>query len=257
MKVYLPSSGILGTKSVELRQPTFGDIRNSSSFNSEEAIFKYEFIKQLLSDKFDFSKITKYDLEYLFTIVAFSVQFNSIGWSVKCDCGKTIKGSYTLEGKDIVVLEKYQLPHVLDVNGITLEYNILSASQSIQAAEYALSKEDFNSAYEDACAAFIFGKSLSDIDWVKSLDLSVYLSAFLFQQANFHGLKLEDNCVCPFCGASFPVSINVTSAFVKIDIPTMMKMFASVSSVLSFDAFINFTVSEYRSFIDAVNTSRK
>lgn len=253
MKIYLPSSGILGLKVVEMRQPTFADLRSANSFNMQDTLFKYSFVKNLLPDGVDFSKMTYYDLEYLYTISAFSVQFNEVGFSMKCDCGKVVTGRYSLEGQELVDIKKYTLPHKVTISDVEYSYTILSAAQAVSAAEHALQEEDYGTAYEDACACFIFGKDLSALPWVKALPLSVYITAFLFQQANFHGISLTVDLKCPFCGREQTARLKVSPEYVLIDVQKFMNMYASVSDVLSFDAFTKFTIPEYKSYIDALN----
>ena len=75
MKVVLPSQGVLGTKTVEMRAPTFGDLREMNNSNQTEGLLKVDFVKKLIDPHVDLSKITKMDLDYLFLIAAF---FNTI-----------------------------------------------------------------------------------------------------------------------------------------------------------------------------------
>ena len=254
MKIILPSNGVLGCKSVDLRQPKFEDIRNVSNLNQEEALLQALFIKELLPPEFDLSKITKFDIDYLFAIVAYSCQFNTAQYNFKCECGHVIRKEFSIVDKEVIELEKIKLPHLKRINGVLLSYTILSAQQHIDACEYALSKEDFKTAYEDAVACFTLGKSLDDISYVTNLDIGIYLSAHLFQQVSFHGLNFLEDVKCPQCSKVSHLDIQPNSDYIRISIEDLMKHFASVASVMSFDTFVDFTIPEFRAFIEAMNS---
>ena len=251
MKVKLPSNGLFGSKTIDLREPTFEDIRKSWSLNQEEPLFKIQFVQQLAN--IDLSKVTKQDIEYLFTIAAFSIQFNTVLFSTKCTCGNVINNTFSLPECDVVDIKPYKLPYKTKVDGVDCSFTVLSAQQDLDACEYALSEEDFNSSYEDALATLGLCKSLSDVELVRNLPSSVYLASFLFQQANFHGVDLVKEVVCPHCGATLRCKVSVDSSYVKMKIETLMDIYASLSKIISFETFAKFTVPEYTAYIKALN----
>ncbi len=257
MRVILPSNGILGCKQVDLRQPKFSDIRNIQNFNQEEDLVKAYFTKQLLPMDFDLSKITKFDLDYLFAIVAYACQFNVAQYTVTCECSHKIRKEVCLAECEVIDIKKFKLPHYKIIDGQEVKYTILSAKQHIEACEYAIMQDDYKTAYEDAITAFILSKTLDDIEEVKSLNMGIYLSAHLFHNVNFHGVNflLEDKC--PSCGKMFRLDVTPTSEFVNISIEDMMRKFANVSAVMDFDTFVDFTIPEFKAFIDAMNSKVK
>lgn len=255
MKVILPSNGILGLKHVDLRQPKYSDFRKVQSLNQEELLLKAEFVKLLIPESTDLSKMTYYDLDYLYTIAVFSSQFNSITYRHKfaCECNEVPTFEFKLDAQEVVDLPKMKLPHVKNISGTDYNFNILSAQQHIDACTYALQQEDFNNAYQDACAAFILGKTLDDIEYIHNLDTVIYLACFLFQRVCFHGLFLEQTVKCPKCGKEETVAIQLDTSFIKFDLNVYMAQYANVSSVVDFDTFLDFTIPEFKAFIESLN----
>lgn len=257
MKIVLPSMGILGCKSVDIRQPKFDDLRNVNSLNQEEPLLKLQFTKRLLDYKADLNKITKMDMDYLFVVASFAIQFNTVKYTYTCSCGNDIQSKFNLAEQDIVDLPKFKYPYKRKVNGVEYQFHLLSAQQALDACEYALNQEEFDSAYEDACIAFILGKTTNDIEWVKNLDASVALAALLFQKANFHGVRLSERLVCPKCNKTTKVNINASSAMIKLELNQLMDQYTQVSDMVSFEGFLDFTVPEFKAYIEALNSKLK
>lgn len=253
MKIALPSSGILGTKTVEMRAPTFGDLREMNNSNQIEGLLKIDFVKRLIDPHVDFSKITKMDLDYLFLIAAFSIQFNVMNYKLTCpSCGKVNSRRFDLSAQDVVTLNSTSATYSRKINGIDLTFRVLSAQDEVCALDYALQKDDFESAYQDACACLTLGYPLSDIDTVLKMDASIYLATFLFQNCMFHGVRLEDTVICE-CKKKTKINLTGTSNMIKVDIPSLMRQFASVSDHISFEGFLSFTIPEFTSYIESLN----
>lgn len=255
MKVVLPSSGVLGTKNVELRQPKYSDFRKVNSLNQEENFLKTEFVKLLLPEDTDYSKITYQDMLYLYTIAVFSCNYNKITYQHKfsCECGLTPQFECLLSDKEVEDLGKIKLPHTKEVAGVEYSFSILSAEQHTLACEYALQQDNFEDAYNDACVAFILGKSIKDVPEIQQLDAMIYLAAFLFQRVCFHGIKLKEKIKCPKCGKEEHVNLVLDSSFVKFDLNVFMALYSNVSSLVNFDTFLDFTIPEFKAFVDSFN----
>lgn len=255
MKIILPSAGILGTKTVNMRAPKFGDLREMHNTNQIDELVKIEFVKRLIDEHTDLSKITKDDVEYLFTIAAFALEFNVMSYDVVCPKdGTTISSDFTFSDKEIVMLDKKGYPFSKVIGETKYTWHLLSAQNYIDAIEYALTQDDFDPALEDAQVAFILGYSLDEIDKVKQLPPSIYLSAFLFQRTLFHGVPLEQIVTCPSCGAKIKVNLKASADMVKVDIPSLMRYYKHISDRTSFEAFLDLTFPEYKSFIDELNS---
>lgn len=249
MKVYLPSRGILGKSIVELRQPTIGDIRNISNFNSEDKLLQIQFTQQLI-ENVDLSKITRWDLYYLFCISAFTTQQNALTYTLKCSCGKTIKSTFSLAGKDITDLTLNKPFISKEINGKKYNFRLLSALDELKACEYAIGQEKFDEAYNDAHVALILG--MSDFDKAKELDLHLYMSALAFDKICYHGINLKEKFKCS-CGKTLVTNIEPNSSCILIDTNVLLNRFISISEHMSLDNFLSLTLSEYKQFVDILN----
>lgn len=255
MKVVLPSSGVLGIRNVELRQPKYSDFRKASSLNQEEIFLKTEFVKLLLPEDTDYSKISYQDMLYLYQIAIFSCNYNKITYQHKfnCECGLTPKFECLLTDKEVVDLGKVELPHHKMIAGVDYQFNLLTAEQHTLACEYALQEENFQDAYNDACVSFILGKEIKDIPEIHQLDAMIYLAAFLFQKVLFHGIKLEETVKCPKCGKEERVALDLDTSFIKFDLNVFMALYSNISSLVDFDTFLDFTIPEFKAFVDSFN----
>lgn len=249
MKIVLPSLGVLGTRSVNLNPVRFSDIREIQNFSNDENLSRLELMHLLLPDT-DFSKITRWDIEYLYTISIFSVLYGNISFDAVCpDCGEKIPSNILLEQLDIKQLD-FTKKISKTIQGVKYTYNHVSAKQYEDALVYAQTCEDEQSGYEDYLVSCILNIS---IEKVHDLSALVYMSAFLFFEMSFHGMHLSKEIVCPKCKRSFKSIINVPLNTIKIDVTSIMSHFASVSDVISFDDFNNMTIPEYDNFIKSLN----
>lgn len=254
MKVLLPSHGILGQQSVNMKIPTFGILHELQSYNQDELLKKFKFV-ELLTDA-DFNKITEMDCEYLFLVAAFSLVFNTASYDLQCEsCGEKFKKNLVLTEQDIKELhiKKKDLPFHKRVKGIKYTYNLLSAAQVIQAYDWATYEDNTEQAFQDAKVAFIMGKSLNDIQWVRNLPVSVYLAAHLFQKMNYHGLDDVASAKCPKCGKEFKFRFTLTTSVLEFDIDKMMSKFASVSDQLTLSDFMMMSIVDFNAFVNVLN----
>lgn len=251
MRIVLPSLGYYGTKSVELRQPTLDDIRAMHSMNVEPDLCKVQLVRRLTD--VDFNTITAYDLEYLYQVSAFAILFNSVIYTVTCPkCGKEHDFTYVFGTQDLTTLPKLKRPYKQKIGGVEQEYHVLTAQNQLDAIEYAMTQDDYQIGYEDAVAAFVLGFPIEDVDKISSLDLSVYISAHLFHKVTFHGVKLVGLEQCPDCKGVIETKLNLPPSILKMDLASLMKRYNSVSDKISFEAFVQFTVPEYKNFIDSL-----
>lgn len=257
MKIALPSRGLLGTKIIDLRAPTFGDLRNVNSMNQQEGLLIDQFTVGLFESPVDLSTITKFDLDYCYAIAVGSLSFNKITFDHVCKkCGTVTEGEVLFGEQDVISLRKERYPFRQKINGVDYEYHILSAKQDIDAWEYALTQEDEQSAYEDACVAFILGKTVEDMDWVHKLPASIFISALAYQQYNFHGVHLDSivECSNPDCRDKTRVRIKLSSTSIRVDLSNLMQRYTDVSHSASFETFFSFTMNDYKTFVDALNS---
>lgn len=261
MKVLLPSHGILGQKSVNMRIPTFRDIHEIQSYNTDPLLRRYHFV-ELITDA-DFKRVTTMDVEYLFSAAAFSLMYNMVEYKPECPKCKSKVSSYVrLSDLDIKELRLHpsDLPYHKRIKGVKYSYTLLSAQQMLDAYDYgqfAQSGEE-SSAFEDAQVALIMGKQFSDIDtYVKKLPVSVYLAAFLFQKLNYHGLEYVATARCRECGEQFKFRFKLTEEVLKFDIENMMSKFASVSSYINFNDFMSMSIIDFNAFVKDLNNRLK
>ena len=245
MKVILPSKGILGTKYVELRQPTFSDLRAVHNMESDESLLKINFVKILLGEC-DLNKITKYDMDYLYLIAVCAMNYNEVSYSLTCDCGEKIKFKFNLATKDVEELKKIKQPYLKKISGLEFKYHILSAQNEVDARLYALSSDNYDDAYQDAVVALTLGYSLDDIESkVHKLPVQIYISTFLFQKVVFHGIPMVEIIKCPSCSESIKVNLSIGTDLIKVDLHNLMNNYVNLHSILDFDAYMSLTVPEF------------
>ena len=153
MKVVLPSNGLLGTKWVNLREPTFEDLRKTQHATEDEYLFKYEFIKGLC--EFDDTKITMDDVQYIYEVSATAVTFNTVTMSVKCrNCDTKITSDFMFGESEMNVrtLDKDARKCSKVIEGVEYNFHILSAADGVAIHTYALDDEDSERMIEENAA---------------------------------------------------------------------------------------------------------
>lgn len=249
MKVVLPSLGVLGLRSVDLNPIRFSDIREIQNFSPDENLARLELMHILLPNV-DFSKITRWDVEYLYTISIFSTLYGNISFDVTCpDCKESIPSNIMIDGMDVKQLDVTKKISK-KINGVKYTYNHLSAKQFEDALIYSQTAEDEQQAYEDFIVSCILG---IPVNKVHDLSALVYMSAFLFFEMSFHGVHLAKEIECPKCKRKFKSIVNIPLDTIKLDISKIMSHFASISDVITFDDFNNMTIPEYDHFIKSLN----
>lgn len=255
MKIILPSLGLYGARSVDMSLPTFKDLRAVHSMNIDcEPLVKVQFVKQLCPD-IDLSKITKCDLDYLFAVAALSISYNQITLRIDCpECGESFSHDFKFYEKEIATIDKkIKGPVVRTINDVDYSFHVLTGQNELDAIEYAMAEDNFDEAYQDAIACFTFGKSLADIDEVTALPGSIFLTAFIFQQCCFHGFENTEYLKCPHCGKEIYTRAELPSSLIRISLDELTSQYTRVSDQVTFDSFLNFTIPEFKSLVEALN----
>lgn len=259
MRVILPSNGLLGTKSVDLREPKFYDLRKTMNTADDEYLFKYDFVKNLC--EFDPKTITMDDIEHLFGLAATSVLFNTIKFSTKCDCGTIASGEFSFAEDEIKVrtLHKDSRKCKKTIDGTEYVFHILSAQDGVDIHTYGLDDDEGEKKIEEATVCKVLGYDITDenIEKIRELPISIYVACFLFIKANKHGMEIFKLIECPKCKKKLNVKIEINSSLVKIDLPHFIEKYASVYEVLDFKSFLEFTVPELKNFVDYINAQAK
>lgn len=260
MKVVLPSNGLLGTKWVNLREPTFEDLRKTQHATEDEYLFKYEFIKGLC--EFDDTKITMDDVQYIYEVSATAVTFNTVTMSVKCrNCDTKITSDFMFGESEMNVrtLDKDARKCSKVIEGVEYNFHILSAADGVAIHTYALDDEDSERMIEEATVCRVLGYDITDasIEKVRNLPIALYVACFLYIKANWHGMDIKKEVECPNCGTKHTMQIHLDSTWVKMDLPTFIAQFAAVRTCLDFKSFLKFTVPEFQNFAAYLNAEAK
>lgn len=251
MLIYLPSHGFFGQSSCSLRIPSFGDLHQINSYNKDELLRKYHFVK-MLSD-IDFHKVTNYDIDYLFMVLGLSLMYNVIEYSLPCEsCGQTLKTSINLSGRSVLDLKlrPSQLPFHKRINGKKYSYNLLSAFDYLQCYQEAQYKDDIDFSFESLLVSHIMSLPL---DKVQALPVSLYSGALLFQKLNYHGIDTLESLECPQCHHITSFHFTLDSSILSFDSDAMFLRYVSVSDRLSLSDFMSMSIVDFNSFIDSLN----
>ena len=253
MKVVLPSLGALGIKTVDLREPKIKDLREIANSNKIDSLIRLDLVKLLIDEKVSLDKITKYDSDYLFTIAALSIQFNSLAYQLQCPhCKRQIHTELNLEDKELITLEDRKFPIKVVVNGVERTYRLLSAQDEIDIVDYALSTDgDYQTLYENMTVSKILSEPIENINELHS---GTYLSALLFNQAMYHGIPTQNKIQCPNCNKTVNVLMEPTSKMLPLSTTDLISHFASVHDVLSFESFLDLTIPEFSTLIKSLNS---
>lgn len=259
MVIELPSRGWAGITKVTIRAPKIDDLRKTSDLSPIEERAKTEFLRMLISNPGDLDKITVFDRDYLFLIVAGAVNMNEFAFTVKCEkCGTELEGSLNLSDcvvKELEPGENYNITK--NIYGTDYNFRLLSVADEQKAIDYAqLDESEYPSRYDDATVCMVLGKELNDdnVKWVRDLDLSIYFAALFYLQCCFHGVIPKKTITCK-CGHKFNVVLPIFKSVLNIDIQQIMKRFAVVSKYgVDFKSFVDMTLPEYNAFIDTTTS---
>ena len=261
MKIILPSNGLLGTRWVDMREPTFADLRRTvSEATADEYLFKYEFVKGLC--EFDDNKITMDDILYLYDLSAAMVSFNTIDFKVNCDeCDTTIESQFSFVTDEVPIhtLHKDSRKCSKKIEDREYVFHILSAADGVDIHTYGLDDTEKDKMIEEATVCKVLGYNITDenIEKVRQLPVSIYVACFLFIKANKHGMVIAKKVKCPKCGKESAVRFDLDSSWVKIDLPTFIGQYAQVRDCLDFKSFLKFTLPEYKNFVEYLNAETK
>jgi len=257
MKIVLPSNGYLGTSWVDIREPNFGDLRSTiNATNQDDYLFKLEFVSRLAN--FDKEKVSMDDIQYMYDIAVLAVQLSTLKYVVVCpDCETRISGEYVF-GKDeshLVTLSRAHKRCKKTLDGVEYQFNILSAADGEKIHTYALDDDENQKMLEDATVCRVLGKTINEenIAWVNQIPVSIYISAFLYIKANWHGMIMLAKKECPKCKKQTTTRIVLDTSWVKLDVPTLIASFAEIRDAVDFKSFLEFTVSEFNNLKDYVN----
>lgn len=264
MKVILPSNGILGTKWLDMREPTYGDLRGTINATPDEYLFKYEFVKGLCD--FDPKTISADDLEYLYDIAASAVTFNILAFKIACPkCGTEVKGRFDINNDDIPVatLKKDCKKCKKTIDGVEYVFNILSAQDALDIHTYAFEEGDedkYNKMIEEATVCKVLGYDITEenIKRVTSqIPIAIYVGCFLFINANKHGMVLVKDLKCPQCGEEVRTRFDVDSSWIRLELSDFVEQFAMVRDCLDFQSYLKFTVPEFKHFVEFLNNEAR
>lgn len=260
MKVVLPSNGYLGTKWVDMQEPTYGDLRGTVNATPDEYLFKYEFVKGLC--EFDPKTVTMDDVLYLYDIAASAVTFNILGFKVNCpDCNTLIKDCININQDDIpvITLKKDFKKCKKEIDGVEYVFHILSAQDGIDIHTYGFSETDDEKKIEEATVCKVLGFDITEenIEKIRRVPIAIYVGCFLFIKANRHGMELVKEVKCPECGKKSKVHFNIDSSWVKVDITDFMEQYAMIRECVDFQSYLKFTVPEFKRFIEFLNTEAR
>ena len=96
MKVYLPSHGVLGIDSIDIRQPKINDLREISNLSPTPELKKTEFVKMLATSPELVDSISIFDRDYLFAIAVSALHLGSLAFKVECACSNIISDALEL-----------------------------------------------------------------------------------------------------------------------------------------------------------------
>lgn len=250
MKVLLPSKGLFGQRSVDLRFPTFKDLKEIQNYSDSEIAKKIKFITQL--SNVNLSKVSFYDAEYLFAITAFSLLYNNITYNITCPkCKERFKTHLQIFDLEIKQLDRRKEEQVVD--GKKYQFNVLSAQQVLDAYEQSQFEDNVEEANEDMLATMTLGLPIQHHKSIAgTVPLRVYASTFVFQRLKFHGLSYLAKAKCN-CGNEVTYKYNIGSEVLSLSIEDLMDKYYDVSSWMSLEDFWSMTLPDYNAFVQVVN----
>lgn len=269
MKVYVPSNGLLGTYFVEMKAPTLSVLNKVRDYSKYSLTRMSEFVRDTTNA--DLEKITLSDLQFLFMIGVASMTFNKFEYTIRCECGKIIKGAIDLTLVEPIRLsreEEYPAIVERDVAGGHYRFRYLSAKDFIDISEYTVdvlndvdldNKEEPQSAYqliqEKALTSVCLFDSLDPkkVESVLDLPFTVVQMAIAFQEFYPHGLSLSDRVTCDKCKRDLLVNYPIDGSLLDFDMTKVIANHVALSKYLGYSDFMNFTLPEYSAYIDALN----
>jgi hypothetical protein len=257
MKIFLPSNGMMGLTSIDMRQPIIKDIRTLSNLTDNETLKKTEFLYQLC-DKEKLNKITPSDRDYLFFIAASAFSMNVFNYSITCNCGHK-NNAFLYSGQVHPVRLKYGEKRTVQkkIGKESYSFTRLNVEQESKCVFFAMDAEDhlYNETYQDAVVATTLYQDVTPelIEKVRNIDISVYYTAYFYQHFLPHGLDVRTTVTCEKCQLVTKVLHPIKASLINTDIQTMMNCFVSLGDRLTLQDFYDSTLAEYNLYVQALN----
>ena len=137
MKIYLPSSGVLGIMSTEIRQPKIDDLRKISELSQIPELRKTEFVKLFLQSPEQLDLMSVFDRDYLFLISVSAVHVGQLSFSFICDCGNEVQDTLDLSNHEVVFLDKTAKSFVTKtIEGVSYQFHMLTVKSETEIVDY-------------------------------------------------------------------------------------------------------------------------
>lgn len=262
MKVRLPSDG-WGLRVVDLRLPIIRDLREItlSSMHPKDKVA--EFVKMLIPSSTNYSKVSYWDMQYLYNIAAYSLHFNSVEVKAQCPkCKASVKHLITLADQHLHLLTQPG-KYTAKVCGKSLHMRLLSMQDVLYACEFAVSSDDYDTAYWDALVtlSLFFEHPTKEfyvlMDKTHELLQPQYMAPILYLQACYHGMETSAKVKCSHCSNEFNLFVMADASFIDFDVNDLMDTYSKLSSMISFSDLLNLSFAELKAFIKGVNESRR
>lgn len=256
MKIYLPSNGKLGFKTIRIRNPKINDVRKVPDFSDISELRKTEFVKLLSENPDTVDKITRADRDYLFVVLVGVLSLNEIPFLVNC-CNEEIKGKLFLSELEPKFLSE-SLKKVKEIHGKQYEFKTLLVEDEEEIVVYASAEPDdkYDESFEDAVVAKVLGYEVSkeSIDKMKNeLDLAIYVLALIYNDLYTHGVHLTKFVECPICKNKIKVNLPVSGKMLNVDMGMIMSRYQDIMKIIDFSSFCDMTFPEYATLIQAIN----
>lgn len=259
MLVRLPSNGVLGFKSVNAVQPKYKDLLKLVDSDSFDPILKSEFV-QLFID-FDVKKLSICDRDYLYMIGLSSICPNDLQFSYK-HCNKTFNVPYDLSQQDVHTLKGGMVQKVMDGK---LELRVPIVDDEYFAYKFVTEEcDEFNKSLFDSVVALrCVQTDKLDFSSVKRLeetadellDMKGWFAVYSFKHICFHGIEKKVKVKCPECGKEFTLTLDFPASVCNFGSEDIMNRYRSVMRLgISYNDFLNMTVSEHLLLLNAENT---
>lgn len=262
MLIFIPSNGRTGKAAVEVNPVKINSLRKAVNYSEQTILRKSQFVKDHLQDVKDFEYLTPRDRDYIFLLLVGSMSMNKLTFSLRCSnesCKTKLRYEIDIEEMNPVFLQG-EISCKKNLFGTDYNFRLVSAVEEEQAVLYAIQNEDeFDSRFEDALVCYALDKEVNEesIEWVRSLDLSIYYMAQFFQMCCVHGADISKDIVCSTCNHTTKVVIPIEGDLLDFDMGVFMDRFASISGKVDYKSFVDMTLPEYGALVDALNKKAK
>lgn len=271
MQIVLPSAGIIGFKSLNLKQPTYKLVKSLADVEDVDIHLKNRFLKPLVD--VDLSELTSWDRDYIYIIVFSSMCMNTLTFNkLFCpSCKKVHKYDYKIEEVDV-----YDLPEGSELitqkvhDESTWKFKVPQVKDEEMAFElcYKMIGEFDQKLYDNLLVSRFISKAnlpspsppLFDYknketfsESIKKLPTQIYLAGHAFIHLSFHGISNSVSIVCPHCSKKRIVKLNIPATGVKLSSATLMALFVDVCDYLSYSEFLDMTFSDYNALVKTLN----